>query len=320
MKRAIIVLLFIIVVAVVVGAILFLRRDNSVSAVMPAVNEAVPKVKDTSAGVDHLGAVADKELPAIRTAPAGTATDVKGAGHSASVVAGKEKAELLPESKDVVVAEELNRVTAAIAMAKDTSIDLPKRKKTLENLGRQGDEESIKVLMAVGDAHIYLNSEAVKALGLSRSESVEVSDYLKKKISDGDVSIVMAAIDSLALVMRQDAVAVIDSAFALNYRRNDGHGETVCTHAIKALQGLHAKSATPIYVRELKRAQDKLYSLEYGSAVIAALAEVGGKAESVVINDYADALERDLPDDEMARKAITDRIDATRKVAAGLGN
>ena len=207
------------------------------------------------------------------------------------------------------------RIAAAIAMAQDASIDLPKRKSAIEALGRKGDKDSVNTLMAIGDEHIYLNREAVKALGLSRDKSVEVTGYLKNKIADGDANIAVAAINSLVMITGADAVAYIDPAFALNYKRHDGHEEIICTSAIKALGDLHVRSAIPVYVRELKRAQDRLWSMEYGGAVVAALAEVGGKVEAKLINEYADSLEESLPEDEMARKSIQAKIDAIREAA-----
>ena len=294
--------LSVVVVIVVVCVVLYLRRD-SVDDVVSEKNE-VSVVSESPVVKQEPVVSADKEVTLA------IAVEVP----STPVVPVEAAVVVVEDPKEVVLTEE-EKISAAINMVKDTSIDLPKRKAAIEALGRKADEESIKTLMAIGDAHVYLNREAVKALGTSRNKEFGTADYLKEKIADGDANIAVAAIGSLALIMGRDAVVYIDPAFEMNYKRHDGHEEIICTGAIKALAGLHVKSAIPLYVRELKRVQDKLWSAEYGSAVVLALAEIGGKAEAKLINEYADSLEADLPDDEMAKASIQAKIDEAREAA-----
>ena len=296
------IILTVIVVVVVICAVLYIRWDlgddiaNEEKAISVVSESPVAKP-------ESVGAVDKESTPSIAAAV------------PSDPIVQEEASDVVVEPPEEMVLTEEGKISAAIAMVKDTSIELPKRKAAIEALGRKADEESIKTLMAIGDEHVYLNREAVKALGTSRSKEFGAMDYLKEKIADGDANIAVAAIGSLAMIMGRDAVAYIDPAFEMNYKRHDGHEEIICTSAIKTLAGLHAKSAIPLYVRELKRTEDKLWSIEYGSAVVLALAEVGGKAEAKLINEYADSLEADLPDDEMARASIQAKIDEAREAA-----
>jgi hypothetical protein len=159
--------------------------------------------------------------------------------------------------------------------------------------------------------------EALGAFGGS-PEKPAVERYLKGKLDSDDSQIACAAIRGYATLMGTAAVPELSAMLGRNHERPDGHQEIVCSAIVKALQETGSTEATPALIGELRRSEEKGWSLEYGSRLVEALRFLktpdGGKAMIA----YADRLEARKPSDPLAKQYFEDKIAEARR-AAGRG-
>ena len=215
----------------------------------------------------------------------------------------------MPTEASVVSARPPSRA-GTVAYFADTRIPFSMRVADLMTLGRKGDAVSIQLLMDVGNAQIYANRYAIEALGLCRGPNV--SAYLAGKLRDPDALLAMAAIQSLGQVAASAAIPALTEALVANRVRPDGHQEMVCTADVNALRLTASAQAAPALIAELQRVDQPNWSLEYGSAVIAALRNMDSAEGTRQIAVYADALAAHLPTERMARAYYERKIAEAR--------
>lgn len=220
------------------------------------------------------------------------------------------KPEALPKPVSVGAASVVPPSSGPVGHFADTRIPFAQRTAELQALGRKGDTASQKTLMSVGDAPVYANRYAVEALGQCRGP--EVRAYLAGKLNDPDALLAMAAIRALEQVAAGAAIPALTAALVENRERPDGHQEMVCTEAVKALGLTASAQAAPALIAELQRADQPGWSLEYGSAVIAALRNMDSTEGVKSVAVYADVLSAHRPEERMARAYYERKIAEAR--------
>ncbi|HOX07163.1 MAG TPA: hypothetical protein PK280_12235, partial [Planctomycetota bacterium] len=169
----------------------------------------------------------------------------------------------------------------------------------------------------------YLNRAAVEALGsagaVAPEQRARVIAYLQARLADDDAMIVCAAVRSLGSLQGAAAVPALAAVIRDNRQRPDGHGEMVCTAAVNALGQTGSAQAGPALAAELGRSEDKGWSLEYGSRVLAALVRTNAPEGPAAALAYAERLSARLTGNGMARKHLEARIAEARAAAAGRG-
>lgn len=212
-------------------------------------------------------------------------------------------------------------VRKAVARFKDSGVPLKERRAEIEALARKGDARSVAVLMALGDEKAYLNRFAVEALGGVRPSSPaqrsRVADYLRAKLAEGDALVLCAAIRGLARLLGEAAVPELTAVIKKNRVRADGHEDMVCTSAVRALKDLASARAAPALVAELGRSEEKGWSLEYGSELLAALGRIGTPGARAAAAAYADRLAARVPHDPLARQHVEAKVKEARAAAQG---
>jgi HEAT repeat protein len=206
-------------------------------------------------------------------------------------------------------------ISGFLARFKDARISVNERMTEITALGIRGDEQSIEILIALGDEKTYLNFAAVRALGICKGEVV--AEYLLEKLSDPDSRVLCEAVRSYAKVRGEEAVADIVDVIRNNHERSDGFEKEVCTMAVNMLGEIASEEAVPALISELERSEEKGWNLEYGSAVIAALARIDTPDARNAISEYADRLAARVPEDPLARKYYEDKIKEARTAAEG---
>lgn len=202
----------------------------------------------------------------------------------------------------------------------DTAVPVAQRLRELEQLGTKGDEESVSVLKAVGDAETYLNYAAIEALGRARLPGV--TEYLAEKLSNPDSRVVCAAVKSLATLEGAKAVSKIGVTLKANRSRSDGHQDLVCGTCVEALGAIGVPAAIPLLGAELKETRGVTLSYTYGSQVVAALKKIGDPAGRPVLLEYADQLAveaKSKPPDPMVQEYLQGLIREARNAAETLG-
>lgn len=195
----------------------------------------------------------------------------------------------------------------------DTAVSLEQRKQHIESLARARNNAAKEELMALGDAHLYLNRYAVAALGSYRD--ADTRRYLKEKLRDPDARIVCAAVRALASSAGAAAVPDLADVIRKHRRRADGHGDMVCQAAAETLGHIASPQAVPILTKELLRSEEPGWSKEYGSTVISALKNIGNADGLTAILAYADRLAGRIPEDPLARDYFETKIKEARAAA-----
>jgi hypothetical protein len=210
-------------------------------------------------------------------------------------------------------------IRAAVDRFKDVSIPVAQRQKELGDLARKADDQSVKTLMALGDEPTYLNWAAVEALGSLAAEArwPAVLEYLRGKCADPDARVLCAALRSLARQAREEAVPDIAAAMERNRIRPDGHEQMVLNAAVEALSSTGSPRIAPHLLAELGRSEEKGWSPEYGSLLVAALRPYGTDEVRAAIRAYADRLAARVPKDAMAGEYLRKKIAEARAAADG---
>ena len=203
----------------------------------------------------------------------------------------------------------------AVQRFRNTKIPIKQRINDINRLGRIGDKRSTQILMALGDAEIYVNRYAVEALGQARG--LDVRHYLETKLTDPDALILCAAVRSLGKVAGEKAIPELANVLKQNHERADGHDEMVCTAVVKTFEHIGSVRAVPVLSKELARSEKKGWSMEYGSAIIAALKNGDSPDGRKAMADYAARLSARIPDDPMARKYFETKIAETKAASSG---
>ena len=227
---------------------------------------------------------------------------------SADVAGGKPVAPAAKSEKHPVV-ERLKR----------GDIPIQERLKTVDYLASKGDEESVSILMALGDAKAYLNAAAVEALGSTRD--VRVPAYLKGKLTHTDPLVIAGAVRALARVEGKKAIPRISKVLKDNRRRPDGFEDVVCNACVEAFSRIQSASAVPVLRIELKETVGRFLQYDYGSRIVAALKHIGDPAGRPVLLAYAERLSVEkgkTKDNPMAQRYFQDKIEEARAAAAVL--
>jgi len=212
-----------------------------------------------------------------------------------------------------------DEIRAAADRFKDVSIPMAQRQKELGDLARKADDRSLRTLMTLGNEQTYLNWAAIEALGSVPGDPHRpaVLEYLKGKCADSDARTLCAALRSLARQARENAVPDIAAAMERNRVRPDGHEQMVLNAAVEALRSTGSPRIALPLVAELGRSEEKGWSPEYGSLLVAALRPYGTDEVRTAIRAYADRLSARMPQDPMAREYFRKKIDEARAAADG---
>ncbi len=199
----------------------------------------------------------------------------------------------------------------------DTSLTLQERRAEIRKLALKGDRRSVKLLMAIGDAPIYVASSAVEALGRAEVPECreESAKYLRSKLTSKDSRLVTAAIRALVHAEKERAVPELVRLIRNNRRRPDGQEEAIRTSAVEGLQDLAVSESLPVLREELERVPKGTESMEYGSVLLAALGAIGSPEARRAAKEYARALAVKMPGDPMARSYYQKKIAEAREVA-----
>jgi len=214
----------------------------------------------------------------------------------------------------VLQASALNEPTpelcAAVARFKDTTVPLDVRRCEIEAMGKKADERFIRVLMALGNEKTYLNWAAIEALGTIPNEYCrpDVIEYLKSKLSDPDARVLCSALRSLALQACEAAIPDIAATMEHNRVREDGFQEMVLGAGVTALEQIWSPRIVPVLAAELERSDEKGWSLQYGSHIVAALRRIGSAEGRAAAAAYAGRLAARRPDDPIAGAYFAKKI------------
>lgn len=230
-----------------------------------------------------------------------------------------------PVAKVPVAKSAVAQVTPGVAASKppgpvehfsDTRIPFERRLAEVQALGRKGDPASIRTLMQLGDAPIYINRYAVEALGQCPGAGADVRSYLAGKVNGSDALLAIAAIKALGQVASSAAIPALEQALRDNQTRPDGLQTLVCEAAVQQLGLTASPAAAPALIGQLRRAgTDAGWNLDYGSAVIHALRNMDSADGAQAIAAYADVLEARLPAEPMARAFYQRKIAEARGTA-----
>jgi hypothetical protein len=216
-------------------------------------------------------------------------------------VPAKERITETPSVHDAAPAKpSKSEVETVLARIRDTTRPLEERKKELVELGRRKDAGALNILKAVGEARVYLNWAAVEAIGsfAKSPEKPAAAAYLQGKLSNQDSQLACAAIRGYATLMGEVCIPELADVLRNNRERPDGHQEIVCAAAVKALMETGSTAAVPALLGELARSEEKGWSLEYGSNVLAALLAIGTAGGRAGAAAYAQRLSARIPEDK----------------------
>jgi HEAT repeat protein len=227
-------------------------------------------------------------------------------GSGPAVTAGLGAGRLTPEE-----------VQATARSFRDPSRPVATRAGGLRALAAAGDPDSIEVLKALGDERCYLSWVAVEALGAVDRPSArrQILAYLAGKMTDDDPRVAEAAIRAYGRLAGEAAVGTIAAAVRANRGRPDGYRDLVNAAAARTLGALGSQAAVPILAEELARARVGAWDYEYGSKLVAALALIEHASAKRAIQAYAAWIGANLPQDPMARRYVTEKIDEARRAA-----
>ena len=171
--------------------------------------------------------------------------------------------------------------------------------------------------MTLGDEQHYLRGAAVEALGKVRKPEVEA--YLRAKLSDAHPGVLTYAIRGYGAQASGRAVPELLQVLRRNRRRTDGLEEGGLTETVKALGQIGSKAAVPALISELGRVTtEKGVSMEYGSAIIAALVQIRDPQARAALEGYAAKLAGGVPADPKVKKYMEEKIAEAQKAAASL--
>jgi len=216
---------------------------------------------------------------------------------------------------------ERQRILRRAARFRDTSIPLGQREAEIRALAKRGDDDAVRVLIALAEQPVYLNRAAVEVLGTIRKP--EVAAYLKSKLMDvntHDVTLLCECIRSAGKVLGDQAVAEIAAAMKAVRKREDGHAGAISDVCIQTLGDVGRPEAVAPLKDELDHmcAQERL-DLAHGAEIVKAYTAIGdGRAAAILIR-YADFLQKCMPQQPMPRRYYEERIREARTAARTLG-
>ena len=214
-------------------------------------------------------------------------------------------------------------------------------RQTMADLVRQGDDDSIEVLLRLSREQGDLASAALSALGEVTGSQLRarVAGELQRRMGDGVADAVSAAVVGYIRVMGDEALAEARAFLRRNGDRPDGSGQAVCTAAAKALGELDTPAADQVLIEELGRGMEPGWLPDYGSEVVRALAKPDRKtvernvrgfrsvhpkralspeARGALVN-YAACLVKKMPgpDNPPGRTYYQEKIEEVRAALAG---
>lgn len=206
---------------------------------------------------------------------------------------------------------------AEVAWFKNPSIPLKTRQAEIRNLATQADSRAQQTLMSIGNAEIYLNREAVEALGAfaQSPDKQAVAAYLREKMGSQDSQMACAAANGYARLMGDEGVAELAMALNHNRERPDGHQELVQTSIVIALGEMASATAVEPLKAELGRSDDSDWRMDYGSEVVKALRRLATEDGRKAMLAYADRLAARIPSEPMAKQYFEAKISEARTAA-----
>lgn len=207
--------------------------------------------------------------------------------------------------------------TGGMTWFKNPSIPIKTRQAEIQNLAARADAGAQQELMAIGNAEIYLNREAVEALGAfaQSPQKQAVAAYLREKMGSKDCLMASAAARGYARLMGADGVGNLAEALKNNRERLDGHQQLVQTSIVVALGEQGSVAAVEPLKAELGRSEESDWRLDYGSAVVKALRRSGTEEARRAMLAYADRLAARIPSDPMAKEYFEAKISEARAAA-----
>ncbi|MBN1672668.1 MAG: hypothetical protein JXR37_16620 [Kiritimatiellae bacterium] len=193
---------------------------------------------------------------------------------------------------------------AARRWAADTAVPLATRQAAVAALARRGDEPAFEAVLSVADAGVYVSYTAVEALGETREPALarRARQYLAARLAHEDAQFARASIAGYARLLGRDATAGLVQALAANRTRADGYEAQVCLDIVNWLAANPDEAATAALAAELERPGRGVWSLDYGRAVVKALAGIGGHAAREAAGRYVKRLLSEMPADPLARR------------------
>ena len=211
-------------------------------------------------------------------------------------------------------------VEARIKSLKSSNIRPQLFRTRIEDMAKSGDEVSVATLIALSNEH-YDELAVVEVLGEVRrpGQRQKVAEHLRARIAGSPLTILMAALQSYARVMGDDAVPDLRQSIRDQWRRQDGFGERVCKAAVQGLGGIPTPAAQAALIAELDRVAEPGWLPDYGSAVVAELGRRRTSEASAALLRYADALEKKMPPENNppGRRYYLEKIAEARQAATG---
>jgi HEAT repeat protein len=297
----------VIVVAVVVLGLFSGRAPQDARPAPPRVESArSPQTgADTASPVTSPGV---EESSTDRSAPAGRNRRESGEETNGET-APRDEIDPLPAD-----------VERAIARATDTTIPLAQREKEIAALGRRGDKEAVRVLMALADRYIYLNRAAVKAL--AQINDPDAVAYLRKRMKDvktHDVALLCEVIGATGRALGEKAIPDLAALLKATRKRDDGHAIEIARACVRAVGDLKTPKTIPVLRDEIDYLLTReRMDLTYGSDIVQALGKTADAAARPVLISYADGLSAKVPPEPEPRAYFLEKIREARTAAGAL--
>ncbi len=235
-----------------------------------------------------------------------------------------------PAAPDQIADAVTNRLAALLA----AGLGSQKMADELERLGRKSDDISIGMLLALSNDREW-GAQAIRALGGTRTSAarIRVADALRKKLTAADVETVCVAAETYAQVAKNEATPDLQAMIGQNWMRPDGRGQQVCAAAVRGLGSINTPASEQALLDQLARVNEPGWLPDYGSSVVAALANMPQGSVNLqasarrlspevttALDAYAAALEQRMPgpDNPPGRKYIEEKIAEARTAKEGV--
>ena len=222
-----------------------------------------------------------------------------------SISASREKPAKIPADSPV------------LSWAGDTSIPLRERIKAVEMLGQAGNDNAVGKLFEIARSELYLRYKAIEALGTVRNRNMSslIDEYLTANLADPDSQAAIAAIRGLAEFKGSRAVPALAAALEANHERKDGYEQEICSTILTMMKEHGDKTAVPHMIAELDMVAPGKWGLGYGNKVISAMSAFSAPDARKAAAEYADRLEKEIPEDPLAKRYYEESIAKARALA-----
>jgi hypothetical protein len=225
-------------------------------------------------------------------------------------------------SRGVAAGSPADAVAAEVRRLKDPQLTYKLLRAELLALAERGDGPAVETLLALSAEQFQedLVMEAMAQVGNAQARP-RVAEHLRAKFAGRPIPQIRTALHSYRLLLGEACVAELQRFMRANRARPDGCGEQLCGAAAEELGALGTPPAQAALIAELDRVSEPGWLPDYGSTLVAVLAEKRNRTPAVseALSRYADGLARKMPpaDDPNGRKYIEDKVAEARAVADG---